>query len=151
MACYKQAADLGDISALNNIGLMLEFGYDDVMPSQSEALIHYKEAHKMGNSDATINIGLHYLKNGDVKMAKALLINAYQNKNQRALDVMLSYGICQNKGEVEGVAISFNMEEVSGEYAGIGLKKTDQIEEMMSSIGLGTHSRKEMSSQHRKI
>ena len=89
MACYKQAADLGDISALNNIGLMLEFGYDDVMPSQSEALLHYKEAHKMGNSDATINIGLHYLKNGDVKMAKALFINAYQNKNQRALDVML--------------------------------------------------------------
>jgi hypothetical protein len=82
-------------------------------------------------------------------MAKALLINAYQNKNSRALDVMLQYGICQTKGEVEGVALSFNMEEV--EFAGIGLKKNDQIEEMMSSIGLGTHSRKEMSSQHRKV
>ena len=131
---------------------MLEFGYDDVMPSQSEALLHFKEAHKMGNSDATINIALHYLRNKDeTKMAKALLINAYQNKNQRALDVMIQYGICQNKGEVEGVSLSFNMDEITGEYAGIGLKRNDQVEEMLSSIGLGTHSRKEISSVHRKV
>jgi TPR repeat protein len=82
MACYKKAADLGDISALNNIGLMLEYGYDDVMPSPEDSLLHFKAAHNMGNSDATINIAIHYLRDkGDTKTGKALLINAYQNRN----------------------------------------------------------------------
>ena len=38
MVLYKKAAEAGDISALNNIGLMLENGYGDVAPSIDAAL-----------------------------------------------------------------------------------------------------------------
>lgn len=147
MACYKHAADLGDVSALNNIGLMLEFGYDDVMPNIDDALLHYKAAHNLGNSDATINIAIYYLRDiCDLKIGKALLINAYQNKNYRALDCMMQYGICQHKGEVEGVIQTFNLEDCQ-EYVGINLKKPETaVDDVLSLLGLGTHSKREMMS-----
>jgi TPR repeat protein len=118
MSCYKKAADLGDVSALNNIGLILESGYDDVMPSSEHALLHFKAAHNLGNSDATINIAMQYLSQNDTKIAKALLINAYQNRNQRAVDVMIKYGIIQSRSEVEGMVQSYSIDD-SVEYAGI--------------------------------
>mgnify|MGYP002631269602 FL=1 len=38
MACYKKASELGDVSALNNIGLMLEKGYNEIAPQPEQAL-----------------------------------------------------------------------------------------------------------------
>jgi hypothetical protein len=38
IVCYQKAAELGDVSALNSIGLMLEQGYDDVMPVPDTAV-----------------------------------------------------------------------------------------------------------------
>jgi TPR repeat protein len=61
MALYKKAAEYGDVGALNNIGLMLENGYDDIPPSIDAAIKKYKEAHLKGDRNATINLGIYYL------------------------------------------------------------------------------------------
>lgn len=61
MLCYRKAYDLGDVSALNNIALMQEQGYEDVPPQPELALLSYKEAHSMRCSDATINLALYHL------------------------------------------------------------------------------------------
>ena len=61
MALYKKAAELGDIGALNNIGLMLENGYNNVPPSIDAALQKYKEAHLKGDRNASINLAIYYL------------------------------------------------------------------------------------------
>ena len=61
MALYKKAAEFGDVGALNNIGLMLENGYDDVAPSIDAAIKKYKEAHLKGDRNATINLAIYYL------------------------------------------------------------------------------------------
>jgi TPR repeat protein len=42
MLCYIKAADLGDVSSINNIGLMYEQGYDTILPQPEEALKKYK-------------------------------------------------------------------------------------------------------------
>ena len=81
MICYKRAAELGDVSAYNSVGLMLEHGYDDVLPTGDVALRNYKIAHSLGSSDATINIAMYYLSGKfiakDVKIGEALLLKAY--------------------------------------------------------------------------
>jgi TPR repeat protein len=42
MVFYKKAAEFGDVMALNNIGLMLEQGYEEFAPKPDEALANYK-------------------------------------------------------------------------------------------------------------
>ena len=59
--CYKKAADHNDAEALNNIGVMLESGYDDKLSDPELALTYYKKAHKLGSTEAAINIALYYL------------------------------------------------------------------------------------------
>lgn len=59
--CYLRAAQLNEPEAMNNLGLMLENGYDEKMSDPDQALEYYKRAHKMGNTDATINIAIYYL------------------------------------------------------------------------------------------
>lgn len=80
-AWYKKAAELGDTSAFNNMGLMLETGYDDVKPDHKLALQNYKEAFNHGNTDALINIAVYYLNDRyvsrDQKVGQALLKKAY--------------------------------------------------------------------------
>lgn len=61
MALYKKASEAGDVSALNNIGLMLENGYGDVAPSIETAIKNYREAHLKGDKNATINLAIYYL------------------------------------------------------------------------------------------
>lgn len=46
---------------MNNIGLMLEVGFDDKLSNGDLALDYYLKAHKLEFSDATVNIGLYYL------------------------------------------------------------------------------------------
>ena len=46
---------------MNNIGLMLESGFDDKLSNGEQALDYYLKAHKLEYSDATINIGLYFL------------------------------------------------------------------------------------------
>ena len=59
---------------MNNLGLMHESGFDEKIPDPEQALEWYKKSHKLGNTDASINIALFYL-NGtyvekDLNMAK---------------------------------------------------------------------------------
>jgi TPR repeat protein len=50
---------------MNNIGLMLESGFDEKMSDPEQALEFYKKAHKLGNTDATINLALFHLNVSD--------------------------------------------------------------------------------------
>lgn len=76
--CYQRAAALGDSEALNNLGLMIENGFDDRPSDPEGALEIYRQAHKMGNADAVINIALYYIRGKlpvemDVKKGKEIL------------------------------------------------------------------------------
>ena len=51
----------GDATALNDIGLMIESGYGEVLPQIEKAQQYFREAHYLGNSDATINLALSLL------------------------------------------------------------------------------------------
>ena len=107
MACYKKAADFGDVMALNNIGLMLEQGYEDIAPQAEEALKMYKQAHNLGSLDATLNLAIFYLSGKlvpiDQKVGKALLLKAHSQKSARAGEIMLQFGIIKSKTEIEGI------------------------------------------------
>ncbi len=59
--CYQRAAQGNDPEAMNNLGLMLETGFDDKLSNGDQALEYYLKAHKLDFSDATVNIGLYYL------------------------------------------------------------------------------------------
>jgi TPR repeat protein len=74
---YQRAAQMNDSEAINNLGLMIESGFEDRISDPETALDYYKRAHKLGNTDATINIAIYYL-NGvhidrDLTMGKLLL------------------------------------------------------------------------------
>ena len=59
--CYKKASDLGNPRGMNNCGLMLESGYEGQSPDPEKASHLYRQAHKLGNLDATINLAFYYL------------------------------------------------------------------------------------------
>jgi len=44
------------------MGLMIENGFDDRPSDSDSALEIYRQAHKMGNADAVINIALYYIR-----------------------------------------------------------------------------------------
>lgn len=74
---------MNDAEALNNLGLMIEVGYEDKAGDPETALDYYKRAHKLGNSDATINIAVYYLNGAggiekDLVMGKYLLKQAFK-------------------------------------------------------------------------
>lgn len=52
---YQKAAELGSATAINSLGLLIE------PESKEEALQLYRQAHKLGNLDATVNFALVYL------------------------------------------------------------------------------------------
>ena len=60
--CYWKAGELGNGRALNNLGLMLESGFEGIAADPEKACQHYKQAHKDGDVDATINLAFFYLK-----------------------------------------------------------------------------------------
>ena len=59
--CYKKAADHGNSRGMNNCGLMYESGFDSNPPDLERACAMYKQSHKLGNLDATINLAFYYL------------------------------------------------------------------------------------------
>lgn len=52
---------MNDAEAYNNLGLMLEIGFEDRVADPEQAIDLYKKAIKLGNSDAAINLALMYL------------------------------------------------------------------------------------------
>lgn len=134
MVCYQKAAELGDVSALNSIGLMLEQGYEEVMPSTEAAVSMFKQAHNYGNTDASINLAIHYLRESDFKVGKALLVRAYANKNARAVDCMLQHGIIKSKSELE----TFVQQMLND--------KSDEGDSVLQSMGLLGSKRLELTS-----
>ena len=59
--CYKKASDLGNPRGMNNLGLMYESGFEGSPSDLERASAMYKQAHKLGNCDATINLAFYYL------------------------------------------------------------------------------------------
>lgn len=115
--CYQKGAMLNDSEALNNLGLMIELGFEDKPGDPEQALDYYKRAHKLGNSDATINIAIYYL-NGihvekDVNMGRYLLKQAFKNGNERSVDYMITFGFIKNRKEMEAEMLNMDDEYVS--------------------------------------
>jgi len=114
MNCYKKAADLGDVQGLNNIGRMYESGFGDTPPQPKLALQNYKDAHSMGNTDATINLALYYLsgqfQSKDLEQGKTYLIQAHGNKSKRAGDLLLRYGLIKSADELPGLSQEYTRE-----------------------------------------
>ena len=46
---------------MNNCGLMYESGFEGTPANLERASAMYKQAHKLGNLDATINLAFYYL------------------------------------------------------------------------------------------
>ena len=91
--CYKKASDFGSARALNNLGLMLESGFDGIAPDPDKASLYYKQAHQIGDVDATVNLAFYYLNKPDFEnkmpIGKALLKIAYNKGSRDALDYMI--------------------------------------------------------------
>ena len=56
-----KAASLNDSEAINNLGLMIESGYDDKVGDPESAIDYYKKASRLGSTDGTINLALYHL------------------------------------------------------------------------------------------
>ena len=114
---YQKSAAMNDSEALNNLGLMLELGFDDRPADPEQAFDHYKRAHKLGNTDATINIALFYLEGVhvgvDPQMGKYLLKQAYRLGNERAIEYMLTYGFIKTRKEMDAEMLNIDEELVS--------------------------------------
>lgn len=101
--CYKKASDMNSARGMNNCGLLLEQGYEGQPPDPEKAEQMYRQAHKLGNLDATINLAFHFLndtlpsthqalarlgfENGRA-ISKALLKYAYRRGKVDALDFL---------------------------------------------------------------
>ena len=53
---------------MNNLGLMYENGFEGTPANAERACAMYKQAHKLGNLDATINLAFYYI-NVSAKLA----------------------------------------------------------------------------------
>ena len=60
--CYKKASEMGNIRAMNNLGLMLENGFEGMEADPDQACLYYKQSHKLGDPDASVNLAIYYLK-----------------------------------------------------------------------------------------
>ena len=102
--CYKKAGEFGNARALNNIGLMIESGFDGISADPDKASTHYKQAHQHGDVDATINLAFYYLNRSEADnrelIAKALLKIAYSKGNRDALDYLLDQGLIGSQDEI---------------------------------------------------
>lgn len=96
---------------------MIECGFEDRPGDPEAALDFYKRAHKLGNTDASINIAMYHL-NGinmerDPNMGKHLLKYAYKAGNDRAIDYLISFGFIRSRKEIEAEMINVDEELVS--------------------------------------
>lgn len=93
---------------------MMETGFADAAPNPKLALQNYKEAHNLGNTDASINLALFFI-NGhfqpkDLEQGKSCLIHAYQNKNKRAGALLLQFGFIKSEDELPGLCQEYARE-----------------------------------------
>lgn len=96
---------------------MIEVGFEDRPADPEGALEYYKKAHKLGSTDATINIAIYYL-NGvhvdkDLSMGKYLLKQAYKSGNSKAVECMISFSFIKNKKEMDAEMLNIDEEFVS--------------------------------------
>ena len=102
MVCYEKESALGDVQVYNNMGIMLETGYNDIVPQPEQVFLNYKSAYNQVSSDIALNIALFYLNGNHLdiakiptiknniprKAAKELLIKAHQMKNPKAMEAL---------------------------------------------------------------
>ena len=68
----------------------------------------FNEAHQLGNTDASINLALLLLSGKvavDKEKAKKLLIRAYQEKNQKAGEILVIKGFVSSHAELAGLLL----------------------------------------------
>ena len=103
--CYKKAGEFGNARALNNLGLMIESGFDGVAADPERACTYYKQAHQSGDVDATINLAFFYLNKTELEnrelIAKALLKIAYSKGSKDALSYLLEQGLIGSQDEIQ--------------------------------------------------
>ena len=69
---------------------MYESGFESCPPDLEKACAMYKNSHKLGNLDATINLAFYYLNGENAEhISKALFKYAYKNGKVDALDYLL--------------------------------------------------------------
>ena len=99
------AKKLREPEAINNMGLMYEGGFDATISDPDRAKEHYELAHKLGNTDASMNLALMYLNNmymdTDIQYAVYLLKGAARNGNVKAKDYLLANGYITDISEIE--------------------------------------------------
>ena len=64
--CYKKAGEFGNARALNNLGLMIESGFEGAVADPEKACSYFKQAHQNGDVAATINLAFYYLNRSEV-------------------------------------------------------------------------------------
>ena len=63
---------MGDAAAYNNMGIMLEEGFDDVMPDPQKAFENYRIAfYEKGDSNGLINMAIYLLNKKFTEDGKA--------------------------------------------------------------------------------
>jgi TPR repeat protein len=101
---------------------MIENGFDDRPSDPEGALEIYRQAHKLGNADALINIALYYIRGKqpvetDTKKGKEILKQAYKIgstvSKDTVLDYMIGFGFIKNKKEMEIEMLNMDEEVVS--------------------------------------
>ena len=117
--CYKKAGEFGNARALNNLGLMIESGFDGVAPDPERACSYYKQAHQNGDVDATINLAFYYLNKSEQEnrelIAKALLKIAYSKGNKDALSYLLEQGLIGSQDEIQAEIVKEDENGVNAE------------------------------------
>ena len=98
---------MGNPRGMNNCGLMYESGFEGQPADAEKAEQMYRQAHKHGNLDATINLAFCYLAT-DHKLgpeqgriiATALLKYAYKNGKVDARDYLEQYNLVRSGDEM---------------------------------------------------
>ncbi|MFN8828685.1 MAG: caspase family protein [Labrys sp. (in: a-proteobacteria)] len=95
---YRRAADLGDTTSMNNLGLMYESG-TGVTVDAVEAVRWYRKAADLGDARGTVNLGIMYERGTGVSKDAAEAVHLYR----KAADLgdtrgMVSLGLMYEQG-----------------------------------------------------
>ena len=79
IAVWREAAELGDAAAMNNIGCMCEEGYAENKPkAMMEAFGWYKKAAELGDAEAQLNTANAYHHGQGVKPSMTEAVKWYE-------------------------------------------------------------------------
>ena len=105
---FREAAALGSVPALTNLGVMYSFGRGMVIEDHAEALRLYRKAAELGNVPAMFNLGMNYVEGLGAASDDAEAVRWFQLAAEKgywpamgALGEMYEAGRGVSKNEVE--------------------------------------------------